>query len=240
MRRCEAVLSCKNLHNENHNFSTFLSELTMYIISYYIQFHLINRSLKSKENRVRGWKQLLELKDEGTWLRGRFIQERKVEGVRLGYLRIHKGMEKPCQLKCPWQYRKFISHQTMHSLDSSFPIFCFLLAWIKVLCKNFQRSDGEERGEGEEGREGGNEREFLPANSAVAELPTSEGEWSGRDREPGDRKVPVPLQDGGRGGLFSENWERFWWWCQKWSICLLRTLSANWHREHGPECQISL
>lgn len=64
MKNRDAVLSCWKWQNENH-FSKFRSQLTTFLTSHYIPFPLTNRYLKLKENTVRGWRQILELKDEG-------------------------------------------------------------------------------------------------------------------------------------------------------------------------------
>lgn len=86
--------------------------------------------------------------------------------------------------------------------------------WVKVICKILVGQMGR-KGE-KERKQGGRKWEGIPAGKFSSE-------WSGRDSSPWERKAPGSLQVGDRGGLFSEHWERFWWWCQKRSICLLST-----------------
>lgn len=72
---------------------------------------------------------------------------------------------------------------------------------VTVMYKTFRW--GEKRRK--RGRqEGGSERVFLLANSAETGLPAPEREWSGGDSMPWESEVPVPVQEGDRGGLFSE------------------------------------
>lgn len=122
----------------------------------------------------------------------------------------------------PWKSKPYI-HWILH-----FQSFVCSCLWERVIRENFPGSDREEEGEGEAGREGGNETGVLDKQQG-AEVSPPGWEWSGRAKAGGlqERDMPVSSQEEGKGGFFSENWESFWRWCQKQSICLLRTLPTG-------------
>lgn len=122
----------------------------------------------------------------------------------------------------PWKSKPYI-HWILH-----FQSFVCSCLWERVIRENFPGSDREEEGEGEAGREGGNETGVLDKQQG-AEVSPPGWEWSGRAKAGGlqERDMPVSSQEEGKGGFFSENWESFWKWCQKQSICLLRTLPTG-------------
>lgn len=121
-----------------------------------------------------------------------------------------------------WKSKPYI-HWILH-----FQSFVCSCLWERVIGENFPGSDREEEGEGEAGREGGNETGVLDKQQG-AEVSPPGWEWSGRAKAGGlqERDMPVSSQEEGKGGFFSENWESFWRWCQKQSICLLRTLPTG-------------
>lgn len=134
-----------------------------------------------------------------------------------------KATWSPCKMARPMP-----SQSCTRPLDSSFAIFCLIFGPQRSHLWSTHGSDGKERGGGEARREEGSER-VSPQASWVdwTASPRSENSarWKSLERW-GQGQAPVR--------------ERSGWWCQKESICLLRTLSANWHRQPRSGCQFSL
>lgn len=111
-------------------------------------------------------------------------------------------------------------------LFQSFVCSCF---WVRVIRESFRGSDAEEEGKWEAGREGGKEMGVLRTNGGgLSCLLKGENEVGGPGQAVCKRETHrFPHKKTARGGFFSENWESFWRWCQKQSICLLRTLPTG-------------
>lgn len=87
-----------------------------------------------------------------------------------------------------------------------------------------RRKRGNERQAGREERRRGSCRQTA-GDWAVSSRVRMK--WEGQGRRSARERHQVPSQEDGKGGFFSENWESFWRWCQKQSICLLRTLPTG-------------
>lgn len=119
--------------------------------------------------------------------------------------------------------------QTLLSLDSSFLLSYFLWACEYTSFIKLEMVRWREKGRRGGRQAGGNERLYPLTISAVTGLPAPEGEggggsWWSAKAEEGASSLAQRGQ--GKAPLRKPR-DRFWWWCQKWSICLLRTLPSG-------------